>query len=388
MYKKKFKIVILLETSRAYDRDILTGITNYNKLHDKFIFFFSPPYYTDKENGEKLIQRIVDWEPDGIITGKIPEIKKIEALNVPMIISPYNLPDPNHINIRGKGQELGDMVAKYFMSKGHHNFAFFGLKNFFWSSERQEGYVSCLKKSGHTSNALIYDIDVLLWEQLPELLVNWLASLKTPCAIFSANDELNVQLIEAAKEFGAKVPDDFSIIGVDNDVMICELASTALSSVEHDAVQAGFDAALAMSRWIEFGEQPVDDIIVGLGSIVTRNSTNALAIDDEYLREAMYYIANTAPYKDISVADVVNASTLSRRVLEKKFKTIIKNSILEEIKKKRIDRIKFLLVNSDFSVKEIAYELDFRSTDNITRYFKQYTGQGLLEYRNSFGKSL
>ena len=58
--------------------------------------------------------------------------------------------------------------------------------------------------------------------------------------------------------------------------------------------------------------------------------------------------------------------------------------ILEEIKKVRIDRIKFLLVNSDLTVQQIAFELNFRNFENITRYFKQATGLKPLEYRNKF----
>ncbi|RQO66561.1 hypothetical protein DBR40_22025 [Pedobacter sp. KBW01] len=384
MNKKKFRIAILLQVSRVYDRDILTGITNFNKLHDKFIFFLSPPYYTDIDNGAKLIQRIIDWKPDAILTNEVPGLDKLEALDIPIIVLPFNQPLPEHINLRGDGNELGGLVADYFTSRGYNNFAFFGLKDFYWSVERQMGYCFSIEKLGYTVNTFLYDTQALKWEELPVKLVNWLASIKTPCAIFSATDELNVPLIEAAKEFGVKVPDDISIMGVDNDIMICEMISPSLSSVGQGAIQAGFDTALALHRWLAYNEPPEGDILVGIGAIVTRNSTNALAIADEQVRKALHYIANTAPYKDISVEDVVQNTTLSRRVLEKKFKGITKTTILEEIKKKRIERIKFLLVNSDLTVKEIAWELDFRNVDNITRYFKQYTHSGLLEYRNNF----
>lgn len=384
MNKRKFKIAILLQVSRVYDRDILTGITNFNKLHDKFVFFLSPPYYTDVDNGAKMIQRIIDWKPDAILTNEVPGLDKLEALNIPIIVLPFNQPLAKHINLRGYGKELGGMVADYFISRGYNNFAFFGLKDFYWSVERQVGYYFSLEKMGYNVNTFIYDTHALNWEELPARLADWLTSIKAPCAIFSATDELNVPLIEAAKELGLKVPDDISIMGVDNDIMICEMTSPTLSSVGQSAIQSGFDTAFALYKWLAYGERPESDIMVGIGAIITRNSTNALAIDDEQVRKALYYISNTAPYKDVSVEDVVQNTTLSRRVLEKKFKGIIKTTILEEIKKKRIERIKFLLVNSDLTVKEIAYELDFRNVDNITRYFKQYTHSGLLEYRNSF----
>jgi len=213
------------------------------------------------------------------------------------------------------------------------------------------------------------------------MLSHWLAMLRKPCAIFSVTDELNMHLLEAAKSLEAKVPDDFSLIGVDNDVMLCEMASPTLSSIDHNARQAGFQAALALNCWIESGERPAGDIVMKPGVIITRNSTCVLAVEDEQVRTALHFIANTAPCEDISVEDVVKATTYSRRMLEKKFKTNIKRTIQEEIKKVRIERIKCLLTNSDLTVQQIAGELNFRNFANITRYFKQHTGLTPLEYR-------
>ena len=382
--KKKLKIAILLDVSRAYERDILKGITNYNNLHEKFVFFLAAPNYVHEENEERLIERILAWKPDGILTGEGAGLKSLLALPIPIIILPHTKLYPNHINVWGEGHELGEMVAEHFISKGYKNFAFLGYKEFQWSQERQEGYVSVAGTAGYAVNTFIFDPANLLWEQLPARLRKWLATIQRPCAVFSATDELNIHLLEAAKASGVKVPDDISIMGVDNDVLICEMTSPTLSSVAHNAVQAGFQAALALSRWMEHGEKPAGNIVVHTGTIITRSSTNALAIDDENVRNALHYISNTAPTEDISVDEVVKATTLSRRVLEKRFQLTVKNSILDEIRKKRIERIKYLLVHSELPVKEIALELNFRNIDNITRYFKENTGLKPLEYRNKF----
>lgn len=380
--KIKLKIAVLLDISRAYERELLTGITNYNKLHDKFNFFFYSPKYVHLAHEDGVIDRIIAWQPQGIFTREIGEIKRLFELNIPTVIAPNTGLFANHINLWGNGYEIGRMVADHFISKGYKNFAFLGFKDFQWSLERHNGFLEGVNKKGYAVSEFIYDNANLLWEDLPEKLLEWLATLTRPCAIFSSTDELNIPLLEAAKESGAKVPDDISMIGVDNDVMICEMASPTLSSVDQNAVQAGFEAASALSRWIEYGQKPPGNIILPTGTIVTRNSTNALAVDDEHVRTALHYITNMAPSEDISVDDVVKATVLSRRVLEKKFQVIIKSSILEEIRKVRIERIKFLLTNSELSIQQIAYELNFNNFDNITRYFKQSTGLKPMEYRN------
>ena len=373
-----------MDVSRTYERDLLTGITNYNKLHDKFNFFFYSPKYVHSVHEDSVIDRIIAWQPHGIFAREIGGIKRLLELNIPTVIAPNAGLFDNHINLWGDGYEIGRMVGDHFVSKGFKNFAFFGFKDFQWSLDRHDGFLECIKKKGYDASEFIFDNANLLWEDLPGKLTEWLATLKRPCAIFSSTDELNIPLLEAAKESGAKVPDDLSMIGVDNDVMICEMTSPTLSSVDQNAAQAGFEAASALSRWIEVGQKPTGNIILQSPAIVTRNSTNALAVDDEHVRTALHYITNTAPSEDISVDDVVKATVLSRRVLEKKFQLVIKSSILEEIRKTRIERIKLLLTNSELSIQQIAYELNFNNFDNITRYFKQSTGLKPLEYRNKF----
>ncbi|KFC60565.1 hypothetical protein FEM08_06070 [Flavobacterium gilvum] len=375
-----------MDTSRAYDRDLLMGITNFNKLHDKFTFFFLSPKYIGKSNLHQMQKRIIQWEPDGILTRELEGFKNLIRLNVPVILFPHTKLYKDFINVWGDHLAIGEMAANYLTSKGFKNFAFLGFKDFKWSLERQRGYETTLAKSGCTVNSYIYNNSVELWEQLPEKLVEWLDTLPKPCAIFSVTDELNIHLLEAAKNLQAKVPDDFSLLGVDNDVMLCEMASPTLSSIDQNGRQAGFLSAQTLCQWIESGEKPSSDIMVNQNTIITRNST-ALAVEDEQVRTALYYIVNTATTNDISVDAVVRATTLSRRILEKRFRESINSTILEEIKKVRINRIKFLLTNSNLTLRQIAYELNFTSFENITRYFKQYTGMLPLEYRSRYKES-
>lgn len=380
---KKLKIAVLVDVSRAYDRDILLGFTNFNKIHNKFIFFAFSPNYIHPENQKTLIDRVIAWKPDGILTREIEGFERLLDLDIPMIISPHTSLYKDKINLWGRNKAIGETAAVYFISKGYKNFAFLGFKNFQWSLERQEGYVTEVNRFGFDVNSFVFDNANLLWEYLPEKLTDWLAGLEKPCAIFSVNDELNIHLIDVIKEMGGRVPDDFSVLGADNDAMICDMSSPTLSSIDHNAEQSGFKAAVDLCMWIEYGEKPAFDIIGEAGTIITRNSTNALAIEDEQLRTALHYITNTAPVEEISVDDVVNATVLSRRNLERKFHQVIKSSILDEIKKVRIKRIKFLLENSELTVQQIADEMNFSNTDNITRYFKQFTGATPKDYRNS-----
>jgi len=384
--RDKLKVAVLVDGSRAYERDLLKGVANFNKVHNKFIFFPFSPKYIRIENENTLIDRVIAWKPDGVLTGEIEGFERLFDLDIPLIISPHTNLYKGKINLWAQNKIIGEMAANYFISKGYKNYAFLGFENFQWSSERQKGYIEQINKFGYEVNAFIFDNTNMLWEYLPAKLTEWLAALTRPCAVFSVDDELNIHLLDVVKELGRKVPDDFSVLGVDNDVMICDMSTPTLSSIDQNAAQLGFKAAAALNLWMDTGEKPCSDIIGDVATIITRNSTNTLAIEDEQVRAALHYIINTAPSKDISVDDVVKVTNLSRRNLEKRFKLFVKSSPLEEIKKVRIRRIKFLLENSDLTVLQIADEMNFRSFDNITRYFRQFTGVSPKEYRNSFSK--
>ncbi|MDH7463884.1 XylR family transcriptional regulator [Chitinophagaceae bacterium 26-R-25] len=380
----KLKVAVLLDVARAFERDILTGIANFNKIHNKFVFFFFSPRYIHSGAQANAINRVIDWKPDGVLTREVDDFELLLKLDIPLIIFPHTNLYKDKINAWGNNKEIGKTAADYFIAKGYKHYAFLGFKDFQWSIERQEGYTEELAKAGFKVNTFIFDNTQLLWELLPARLTEWVETLPRPCAIFAVTDELNMHLLNAINQTEARVPDDFSILGVDNDEMLCDMASPTLSSIDQNAKQSGFEAALALSRWMEHGEKPAGDIISEPAAVITRSSTSALAIDDEQVRAALHYITNAAPSRDISVDDVVNVTTLSRRNLEKRFQSLIKSSVLEEIKKVRIRRIKFLLENSELTIQQIADELNFRNFDNITRYFKQYTGMNPKDYRNRF----
>ncbi|MBO9732408.1 MAG: XylR family transcriptional regulator [Chitinophaga sp.] len=382
--KKKLKVAVLADVSRAYDRDMLAGVTHFNKIHDKFIFFPFTPKYIQHNDQAALIERVIAWKPDGVITREIDGFEKLLDLDVPLIIAPHTTLYKNKINLWGHNCVIGNVAAEYFISKGFRNYAFFGFKNFQWSSEREAAFVNRVNEAGYSVQSHIFDSKASLWEHLSAKLTAWLPLLEKPCAVFSVADDLNIHLLAAAKELDVKVPDELSVLGVDNDVLICEMANPTLSSIEHHVHQSGFEAAMALSRWMEYGEKPAGDIIVGGATVITRNSTSGLAIDDEQTRNALHYIATTASSKDISVEDVVNVTTLSRRGLEKRFQQVIKSSILDEIRKVRIRRIKFLLENSDLTIQQIAVDMNFNNSDNITRYFRQHVGLTPRDYRNQF----
>ena len=61
----------------------------------------------------------------------------------------------------------------------------------------------------------------------------WLQSLPKPCGIFAANDFAADYVLSTCQIMGIRVPDDVAVIGVDNDVTICENAFVQRLAFRH-----------------------------------------------------------------------------------------------------------------------------------------------------------
>jgi len=81
------------------------------------------------------------------------------------------------------------------------------------------------------------------------------------------------------------------------------------------------------------------------------------------------------------VQEVVHQVSLSRRVLEKRFRQILGKSIHEEIRRARVELLVKLLSETQMSISEIAQALDFDDVTHLSRYFRKEMGLSPLQYR-------
>ena len=78
---------------------------------------------------------------------------------------------------------------------------------------------------------------------------------KRPTACFAAYDSMAYGVMRAAREVGLKIPEDFSIVGVDNN-QVSEYMQPALSSVEMPITDLGQMAAEMLLERIKGDKSP------------------------------------------------------------------------------------------------------------------------------------
>jgi LacI family transcriptional regulator len=131
-------------------------------------------------------------------------------------------------------------------------------------------------------------------------------------------------------------------------------------------------------------KMPPQTVIVHPNRVVTRQSTNIVAVDDKLVSQALHFIHQNAK-RLIQVDDVTNCLSVSRRNLHDKFMKTLGRSVYDEIKRVRIDLISQMLIETDLSISDIVLSLGYDNTNHISRYFKQKMGMSPLDYRKLHG---
>ena len=126
-------------------------------------------------------------------------------------------------------------------------------------------------------------------------------------------------------------------------------------------------------------------IIVKPTSVVTRRSTDIMAIEDADVATAANFIRNNST-ASISVNDVAREVSMSRRNLERRFLAAMGRTILSEIKRVRTQTVKSTLAGSSLPIAKVSQMLGFTSIEHLSKYFKRETGMTAKKYRNKFGQ--
>jgi LacI family transcriptional regulator len=201
-----------------------------------------------------------------------------------------------------------------------------------------------------------------------------------PLGLVACNDDRGRQVLEACREAGLHVPEQIAVVGVDNDELLCELSDPPLSSVEPDTRRIGYEAAALLDRMMQGERPPAAPLFVPPKSVVTRRSTDVLAIDDREVAQAVRFIRDHA-CEGINVEDLLREVPLARVTLKRRFERLLGRSAKAEIMRLQLEKVKQLLTETDLNQAEIARLAGFRHLEYMSAAFHERTGQTAGQYR-------
>ena len=125
---------------------------------------------------------------------------------------------------------------------------------------------------------------------------------------------------------------------------------------------------------------------------IERNSQSPFMIfnpqkqhEDEVIRQVQEYLEKNYEEK-ISVDDLALKFGLSRRNLERRFRKVTFNSIVEYLQRVRIEAAKQTLERNRENVNEAMYKAGYNDIKAFRTTFKKLTGLSPLEYRNKYSR--
>lgn len=372
------KVALLVETSNAYARGVLSGIRKYVKIHGPWNVHLS-----EHARGDQPPKWIADWDGDGVIARVENKqiARALAGIRAPVVdVSSYHyLPDAPVVTT--DNAIIARLAFEHLADRGFRYFAYCGDQRFAWSVARGGFFDELVRNAGltceHYTSPVGPERDS---DAETDAIAEWLRGLPCPLAVFAAYDARGQQVLEACQRAGLSVPEEVAVLGVDNDELLCELSPQALSSVIPDMQRTGWEAAELLSRLMNGALiEPSVHRIPPIG-IATRQSTDVTAVEDVHVAKAARFIREHACV-GISVSDVVSAVPVGRRLLEKRFRALLGRTLRQEITRVQMQRVKELLVGTDLSLAEIAERAGFRHVEYLTFVFKREFGTSPSAYR-------
>lgn len=372
------KVMLFLESSREYGRQLIFGITRYTYYHAPWSFCRIPGGRSQR------FPNIKELDVDGIIAHvkNYAICQKIIASGIPAIIKGYENPALPCIQTDDAG--IGVTGAEHLLERGFKNFAFCGYNDVYWSDYRKDAFAARVSEEGYSCNCFMHSKPTDSWSRQQKPLSKWLASLPKPVGLMTCVDDRSQEVLEACKLADIDVPTEVAIVGVDNDQLVCGLARPQLSSIALGVENAGYEAADLLNKLMA-GEPNTGQIITTqVSHVEIRQSTDILAMDDRGVAIAIHYIKQHLT-ENFGVNEVIDAVGIPRRTLQLRFKKEIGRTIFEEIRRLKVEQVAKMLATTQLPISDIAMDLGFPGIDHISRTFRKVKGMSPLEYRKQYG---
>lgn len=384
----RLQVLLVFLTRFEESMSMLKGIAHYERTHQLWAAF-----HDDQARAESDPRWLQDKTWHGVISRHTTPglVYMCDRLKIPLV-DVNDVPQfPGVPKIRPDNVAIGHLGAEHFLERGYQHFGFTCFSNDAWSCERRDGFVEALRLAGRSCDVfeVNYPGDLTpVWdvEQIVSL-ADWLQRLPKPVGVMACFDLRAQQLIAAAHLHNILVPEEVAILGANNDPIRCELSYPPLSSVAPNAFQSGYQAAATLALLMNGQKPPSLDVRIEPIGVVTRPSTDVLAIDDRSVATALSHIRQRACV-GVSVDEIARLTSASRSQLEKKFRRYLGRSPQAEIRRVQVAKIKLLLQETDYPLKRIAEMTGFEHLEYMCVLFKRLTGDSPGSYRKKMQSKL
>ncbi len=367
------RVLLAVEAFRAYGRQVAEGVACYVHEHAPWDVIF------ERSARRVTTELFRKHQPlDGVIAeagGLAPRRLVHKKRRVPVVFVEETKPD--WPQVFPDDRQIGRMAGEYFAGLGLRNLAYLGTPGAGFSDLRNEGFAEVARQRGLGSCQAPFSLHDANGRRR---LADWLPSLPRPVGLLVIMSTPGQAVLEACYRLELRVPEDIAVLAVENDEVFCDLCIPPLSAIDHNTRRVGYEAAAMLARLLR-GE-PLEQHRLPLPpkAVVQRKSTEIIAARNPHVVHAVRYIQDHVE-EPLGAAEVLRNVPVGRRTLEQAFRRHLDCSIEEHICNERIAKARLLLVDTAYSVTDIAYRCGFGSSATFCRVFRRLVHTTPSAYR-------
>lgn len=378
MARKQKRVLLALGW---YDYRLHQGIEKYAQEHDWHL-------YADFAR-EKVIPW--GWEGDGILAwlGAGDDLADfVRNCAKPTVDFSLRRPQTKYGRVLEDHDHAAQLVAEHFLTRGFANFLFYSDADNWSYEERGNGFLRTLSKTGHTCAWLRWLESSSFasgrgeWKRKRKWLAAQMKKAAKPLAVFAANDQQALDVLESCESIGVSIPEEVAIVGAENYLLAPEAMQTPISSVDTNLQVLGYRGAELLDKLMDGEPAPAQPIRVPAAGVIARRSSDILTIKHQGVAKSLRFIWEHG-HEPICIKDLVGISGMSRRGMHKAFLEHLKRTPGQELQRVRIERAKKFLAETNQKIEPLARMCGYQSINSFCVAFKRSTGMSAKNYRES-----
>lgn len=396
--KSLFKVGVSLRSGPVYTTRILHGIVDFARRAGDWQIEVDSDFHF----GHRPARLNESWDGKGIIfLGGENEVGKAALLHKRKLAivncTGWWNRFPGAPAVFWDDEKIAALAADHLLSLGLKHFAYFGPKHFPPSHARATAFARSLKRAGRSCALCEWRAEEIgevaiwtasVWRRAATFFRRQIATLPPGVGIFANNDITASLVIQVGAEMGRSCPEDLAVVGFWNDRVICESTHPSLTSIDVDAAALGFQAAETLDRMMrQPGHRPAKIAFTGACELIKRESSDYLCFRDDLIAQALRYIRQHAPLRNISVDEVAATVPMSRSSFTNRFRAATGTAAKAEIVRVRLEHAKWKLATTDATITQIAEAMGFESSQELARLFRAKVKLSPSDYRTRHSRS-
>lgn len=249
--------LLISDVGNPFYHEVIRGVEEIALAHGYSVFLCNTRY--DLNLGTKFIHSLIDKSVDGILfmssSMSIEMIEEVVQNQIQAVVMDWGIPQVEnlattiHIDF-AKGIR---QAVKYLVELGHTHIAHVSGPIDLWTARaRRDIFLAALMENGLDSNQAIVIEGNLRIDGGRRAFEKLIHASPRPTAVFTANDLTALGIIWAARNYGLNIPEQLSIIGLD-DIELASEVNPTLTTVALPRHEIG---KLAMQLLLELINNP------------------------------------------------------------------------------------------------------------------------------------